>query len=394
MREIRQGSDARERLLKFWIVQIAAQVLNFIRSHDSIILQHFLRFSNMFLSYLTPLTFPSKHVNRLQVMKMASAFSKKLDFTLFVAEACMAPDKLFEAYNIRAPFAYKEVGYTRMLPRRFWQARKFLSHIRMANKETLWYTRDVLLCEWLLYFSKRFRNNYFFELHTLVRFSEGRYKNVLSNARGIITTNEAKKKDIMEQFGIAGEKIFVSPNGVDLEEFQMLKDKKQEMRRELGLDEHIPLVVYAGTDAPDYGTDVLREAAKLLRNNAKVLIISRRPRNEALKYMAAADVLVAPYLGESEHFRKYMSPMKLREYMAMERPIVVSDLPSIRNYLVEEAAFYCKAGNARYLAEKITMALDDLEEGKRRARRAALYAENFSWDNRAENIIQFMQSTL
>ncbi|TSC79440.1 MAG: group 1 glycosyl transferase [Parcubacteria group bacterium Gr01-1014_29] len=346
----------------------------------------------MKLFYLTPLTFPSRYVNRLQVMKMSGAFTKQADFVLYIAESHLSDEELFREYNIQDQFSLKQVRKAKFPPRRIWQAWKFLPVVKNASPDVVWYVRDVLLADWLSFFNKRFRSRYFFELHTLSRFSKRRYHRVLSHARGIITTNEEKKKDIVEWFGVPAEHILVAPNGVDFDEFSVLKGRKKEIRGELGIEEHVLLVVYAGTDAKEYGTGILREAAKLVQGT--VMIISGKSRNEALKYMAAADVLVAPYLGESEHFQKYMSPMKLREYMAMGRPMVVSDLPSIRAYLpTEDCAYFTAAGDSQDLVRKINDALEHREEANKRAKSAYDLAHNggFSWDRRAERILEFMQ---
>lgn len=346
------------------------------------------------IHYLTPLTFPSRYVNRLQVMKMSGAFAKQVDFTLYIAESRVGHAELFRAYNIRDTFHVEEVGSVVLPPRRLWQARRFLSVVTKSKNDAVWYIRDILLADWLLFFSARFRERYFFELHTLARFSDARYRRVLCRARGIITTNEQKKKDIVDRFGIEEKKILVAPNGVDFEEFRVLKDRKIEIRKELGIKEEIPLVVYAGTDAEAYGTGVLRDAARLLRNNARVEIISGKPRNDALKYMAAADVLTAPYLAANDHFIKYMSPMKIREYMAMERPMVVSDLPSIRAYLpTEEYAFFASEGNHQDLARALNEALGNRDEAQRRAAHAYEMARTcgFSWETRAKHIVDFIR---
>src|SRR3989344_1609852 len=316
----------------------------------------------MKLHYLTPLTFPSRYVNRLQVMKMSGAFSKRVDFALYIAESRMSRNDLFQTYNIHEPFCVEEVGNAAFLPRRFWGARRFLPCIRTAPEHTVWYARDVLLTDWLLFFHKQFYGNYFFELHTLSRFSEQRYRRVFAGARGIITTNEDKKKILMKR---------------------------------LGIDEHCVLVAYVGTDAKEYGTDALRHAGQLLQNTARIEIISGRPRNEALKYMAAADIWVASYCATSEHFITYMSPMKIREYMAMERPMIVSDLPSIRACVPSEAyAFFAVPCESSDLARAINEACANMEEARRRAKNAyhLLRAGGFSWDDRVTRIIDFIKT--
>ena len=346
----------------------------------------------MKLSYVTPLTFPSRFVNRLQVMKMSAAFAKQADFRLYIAKSRMSHAELFQTYNIHDSFRVEEVGNTILPPRRIWQARKFLPTVKNASPDVVWYIRDILLADWLLFLSSRFASRYFFELHTLSRFSEQRYCRVLSRARGIITTNDEKKKDIMERFGMPADRILVAPNAVDVDEFLALRGQKEEYKKKLGFAGSAPLVVYTGTDKEEYGTGVLRQAARLLGDAATVQIISGRPRREALEYMAAADVLVAPYLPANEHFRNYMSPMKIREYMAMERPIVVSDLPSIHAYLPEDAVYYVPPGDAAKLADAIRMVCgNNAQEALQRTQCAFAHIEKSSWGARAKCIIDFME---
>ena len=348
----------------------------------------------MRLRYITPLTFPSKFVNRLQVMKMSAAFTKQADFALYIAKSGISHDQLFREYNVREPFSIKEVGEVIMPPRRFWQARKFLSVIKNEPPDTIWYVRDVLLADWICWFSRGFRKNYFFELHTVTRFSKERYQRVLGNARGVIVTGNSKEKDV-RSLGIIDDKkaVLVADNGVDFSEFDALRHEKTSIRESLGLPQDKLLVVYAGTDAENYGTGVLRKAANMLIHEAEILIISGKPRNDALRYMAASDILAAPYLAANDHFKKYMSPMKVREYMAMERPIIISDLPATR-FLPEDTAYFVPSGDATAFVSAVREIIKHKEEADKRAYRARKYAEmqGFSWDERARRIIDFIKT--
>lgn len=70
--------------------------------------------------------------------------------------------------------------------------------------------------------------------------------------------------------------------------------------------------------------------------------LGRRAHSELYSLMAECEVLVAPY-GRSVQIHggggdtaKWMSPLKIFEYMAMNRPIVASDLPALREVLENE----------------------------------------------------------
>lgn len=345
----------------------------------------------MKLLYLTPLTFPSRYANRVQVLKMTAAFAHTADATLAVARLNEPLDAVRNMYGVSAAFTVSEVGLARFYPRSMAQAWRLRRVVRQAEQGTVFYARDVLMVLWLSFFSRRFRNNYFFELHTLTRFPKWVYRHVLTHARGIITTNERKKDDMMRIFGIETNRILVRGNGVDLAEFDALP-AKEEARRILDISTSGPLVVYAGTMAEYYGSRVIEETRQLLASDAEIQVVSGEARARALLYMAAADILIAPYLSANDHFRYYMSPMKVKEYMTTGRPIVVSDLPAIREIVDDRAAWLVAPGDARALADAIRFIMAHPKEGEARAHEARMRVEQVTWDMRAQDIIHFMET--
>ncbi|MSU73604.1 glycosyltransferase, partial [Candidatus Kaiserbacteria bacterium] len=103
-------------------------------------------------------------------------------------------------------------------------------------------------------------------------------------------------------------------------------------------------------------------------------------------WQSAADVLVLPNTGTQDISTKYTSPMKLFEYMASGRPIVASDLPSIREVLPEDSGFYCAADNPRELAAAIRKVIDGPDEARLRADRAVDLVRAYAWEARARRI--------
>lgn len=102
--------------------------------------------------------------------------------------------------------------------------------------------------------------------------------------------------------------------------------------------------------------------------------------------LGQADVLVLPNTASAISTR-FTSPLKLFEYMAALRPIVASDLPSIREILRDgENALLVSPGNADALAAAIDRLLADRDLAARLARAAFDEVPLYSWQRRAERL--------
>ena len=106
------------------------------------------------------------------------------------------------------------------------------------------------------------------------------------------------------------------------------------------------------------------------------------------KYLAASDVLVLP--NSEKGLSEFTSPLKLFEYMAAKRPIVASDLPSLREILSESNAVMVRPDDPAALAEGIQKVLEDEELAKKLAGNAYIDVQQYSWDKRAMRILEFV----
>jgi glycosyltransferase involved in cell wall biosynthesis len=107
--------------------------------------------------------------------------------------------------------------------------------------------------------------------------------------------------------------------------------------------------------------------------------------------VAAASALVLPSSGATAIGRIYTSPMKLFEYMASGRPIVASDLPSLREVLAHEHnALLAPADDAEALAAALRRLLADPVLSSRLADRALADVEHYTWRGRTAGILNFL----
>lgn len=173
------------------------------------------------------------------------------------------------------------------------------------------------------------------------------------------------------------------------------------------------IIGYAGQLYPAQGVDVLVQAMRYLPD-ARLSIIGGNERDlKRLKKLAAdidvdgrinfhgfvsphkvpeiaseADVMVICALDKGK--RRYSAHTKLYEYMAMGKPIVAVDLPSIREEATDgKDIILSKPGDPQDLAEKIASVLDNQDLAESLARNAYRSADAFSWERRAARLSEF-----
>lgn len=114
-----------------------------------------------------------------------------------------------------------------------------------------------------------------------------------------------------------------------------------------------------------------------------------QPHEKMPQYLAMADVLVLPTSGQY-HIGKYeSSPLKLFEYMASGKPIVASRLPAVCDIVDESHVHFVDPDKAQELGKAI---LEVLESGSGKTQAAYNRVKSQSWENRAKDIIHFIQN--
>lgn len=264
-----------------------------------------------------------------------------------------------------------------------------------------------------------------FDAHSLPLTPCFLFKFFLKSNDKIIAITEGLKKGLVD-FGIPAEKIFVLPDGVDLKKFS-LNISKEEAREKVNLPQNEKLIIYAGHLYKWKGVNTLFEAAykfptrqpadnfqfsketlfvfvggadkdidKFKEKSGKenlnnILIVGRRPYNEIPLWLKAADVLILPNSGREKLSAFYTSPLKMFEYMAAGKPIVASDLPSIREVLNKENSVLVKADDEYALMEGIKKVFSDSEFADKISKNALRDAQNFSWEKRAEKFLNILR---
>jgi glycosyltransferase involved in cell wall biosynthesis len=130
----------------------------------------------------------------------------------------------------------------------------------------------------------------------------------------------------------------------------------------------------------------LKAFAVELNCASRVTFTGLIPPPQVAATLMQADVLVLPNRA-SAISNEFTSPLKLFEYMASGRPIVASDLPSLREVLRDgENALLVQPGNPQALVAAIARIKDDAALGARLAERAREDVREFTWLRRAERL--------
>ena len=126
-------------------------------------------------------------------------------------------------------------------------------------------------------------------------------------------------------------------------------------------------------------------------NLNNIFIYGFVPPKETLKYKNTFDILIAPYekkvsIQGSGDTSKYMSPLKIFEYMSHKKPIIVSDFPVIREVLNDNNSILVNS-------EDISLWINSIRKLKNKKTRDSISKQalidfyKYTWKNRALLVI-------
>ena len=342
---------------------------------------------------------------------MCSAFSRSgIEVELVVPwRFNLLKDEPFGFYGLKHTFAVKKIPAIDLYPLRFIPERisnfvhlfSFLILVRIYlwfKKFDVLYTREGA--------AAIFFPHLVYEIHMPEQMSA---PSLVPNK--IIVITSYIKEELIKR-GLKSGDVLVAPDATDPTLFG--KVSREQARRELGFPTDKPIVLYWGNFKPWKGVDTLAEAASKLQDEfvviigatkesdlnrikektaklSNVLVKGFQPPEDMPKYLAAADVLVLPNSAKDENSLLYTSPLKLFEYMAAERPIVASDLPSLREILNNRNAVFFKPDSPESLATTVKMLLSHEELRETLARQARKDVLEYTWDKRAKKILDFLR---
>ncbi len=366
----------------------------------------------MLIYYLSKSTMPSTMANTIQVMKMCAAFAQcGHTVTLFATKGPDTVGDLFAYYGVAKSFTirfdYPEPERKRKpylgSPYRWSLAREF-----QRQPPDLFYGRDVVR----LLAAAHFGRPVACEVHDLPC-ETGRFRRLIEHPalKRIVCITEALKADLIAAYPkLSPAKIMVSPDAADpppagLRPAVLRQSRPGQVN-----------VCYTGSLYPGKGMEIISQLPRdcvwadfhlvggtdedvgrwqrELVSFPNVFFYGRQPPHTVAGYIKAADIVLAPYQRRVEghggaEIGRWMSPLKVFEYMALAKPIVASDVPVLREALSHGVtAILVPPDDPNAWTEVLRSLARDPDT--RRALGAGAYAafeDRFTWVGRSRSIL-------
>jgi glycosyltransferase involved in cell wall biosynthesis len=394
----------------------------------------------MKIAVIAPTHLPAQRANTIQVMKMTQALAETghqvhLAVPGLPANARSIPwEALARLYGLRQAFPVEwlpawpalrsyDFGYRAVAWARRWQADLLYTRLPQAAALSSWLGMPTI-----------------YEIHDFPQGRLGPWALRLflrgRGARRLVIITQALLKDLQQSFALRATPSFtrVAPDGVDLERYNDLPDPEQARQKLiqsspngsaavlqagdiqtlksarfvagytghlypgrgagllLALAEKLPDIVFllVGGEPQDvraYGNKI---RASGLNN---VILTGFVPNSRLPLYQAACDALLMPYqrrvaASSGGDIARYLSPMKVFEYMAAGRPILSSDLPVLREILSPQNALLLPPQDTPAWAAALQTLQADPDHGRLLAGQALQDVQHYTWKRRAEIILE------
>ncbi|MEB3147500.1 MAG: glycosyltransferase family 4 protein [Sphaerospermopsis sp.] len=230
-------------------------------------------------------------------------------------------------------------------------------------------------------------------------------------AADLIVTPSSVTSAYLQNRGVSANKIRVIPNGVDLDVFSYYANVTATPKNKLqilyfgilspwqGVNLAIAALALINRDIPACLTvigqarndqiKILKQLADKLEVADKLNILAPIPQPELVKFIHAADVILAPLTPNDRNLVQGCCPLKILEGMATGTPVIASDLPVVRE-LGEDGGHFLlvKPGSAKAIKDAVLRLQSEPELASQLAANARSRIEQYyTWNRAGESLI-------
>jgi len=365
----------------------------------------------MKIAYLARRPIPSVHAHSVQIVKMCEAFGNLgHEITLFIDQGEGAPESIYSQYGVGRVFGVDA------LPKRLQRLKKprFVARLLrhpFIHRADVYYGRDITSLAALALSGKPV----IYEAHTMPPINSFRWR-LLSwlfardNFCHLVCVTSSLAELHRQHFAaLASKPIIVAPNAAaevtEVEPTRAWPGRPEAIQ--IGFigrpfpGKGIELMVEAALELPDLDFHVVGAIESDLHWIASTLpsnlhLHGYRPHGLLGSYLKRFDVAVAPYGAKVMNASRVesaaiTSPLKLLEYMAAGLPIIVSDLPGVRDIVAdkgEEVAVLVPPGDGQtFFAALAHLASNPRLRQKMGQAARARYLERHTVEARAKTVL-------
>lgn len=255
----------------------------------------------------------------------------------------------------------------------------------------------------------------FTELHYIRRVDKSIFRflerHLIHRADAVIIPNEFAAEELAKRYGIG---LPVVVRNCPPLATQSDKGRNSSLRKSLGLDDTVPIIVHVGIFSKSRGSEKLVSATPILNQGVvvflgwgagaeegelqdlvkqrgledRVLFVPPVAPDEVVGYISSAQVGVVLFLNVSlNHY--YVTPNKLWECMNAGLPVIGSDFPALKS-IIEGYHFgkTCNPEDPEDIAAAINWVLSDKKRYDGMRRNALKAAKIFNWENESKKLME------
>jgi D-inositol-3-phosphate glycosyltransferase len=250
-------------------------------------------------------------------------------------------------------------------------------------------------------------------------------KRVLARVDRVVTATLAERTQLRFLYKADDRKLITIPPGVDTSHFYPIPPDEAKMA--IGIKPDVRMILFVGRIEPLKGLDTLIRAMSNLKLNhpdhpvhlaiiggepdaglqqmsvemarlqklcdelaldQTVIFLGKRGQDTLPYYYSAAEMLVMP-----SHYESF--GMVALEAMACGTPVIASEVGGL-GFLVQngETGYTIPDGDPGVLYDKLSILLDDVNLREAMGKRATKYAQSYTWDKIAAQIVRVYQALL
>ncbi len=272
------------------------------------------------------------------------------------------------------------------------------------------YLTEIKLANFLLKFKKRLGLPFVYEVHGIYaknyQISKKMEKQVFSQCEIMVTTTSELKKKLLDVYHLKCP-VFIVPLAASNGESPNIVVEKNKRKK----------IFYAGQFYHLQGVHILIQAMSYLPDWMELHLVGGKKDeivklsalanklniNDRIKFhgfvphafvsslLKGADVLVLPSLAEGK--MPYVAHTKIYEYSVLGKPIVATDLPSVREEIRDKVnGILVNPSDPNALAAGILTVLNNPELARSLSINAFEKSKEYTWGKRAERLIKVFQS--